>query len=180
MHNFRFLKKKNIFPLEVVGKCFWVRYIFVSIYIRDFCSQCVPGLQTVIILKFTVSKCVSLVYLITVDVGQGQVHPSRWFSTYYRLGGYLCIYTCTYIETDIKELFVQTRIACKLVIGGEKLDERQTYKTDLKILHAVVPWFYMKYAEVLYLIFWYNKSHHFCHGFFFFNTHFMHSWMVLY
>lgn len=71
------LKKKNIFPLEVEGKCFWVRYIFVSIYIRDFCSQCVPGLQTVIILKFTVSKCVSLVYLITVDVGQGQVHPSR-------------------------------------------------------------------------------------------------------
>lgn len=42
---------------------------------------------------------------------------------------------------------------------GKKLDERQTYKTDFKILHAVVPWFYMKYAEVLYLIFWYNKSH---------------------
>lgn len=42
---------------------------------------------------------------------------------------------------------------------GKKLDERQTYKTDFKILHAVVPWFYMKYAKVLYLIFWYNKSH---------------------
>lgn len=48
---------------------------------------------------------------------------------------YIYMYIC--IETDIKELFVQTRIACKL--GGKKLDERQTYKTDLKILHAVVP-----------------------------------------
>lgn len=49
------------------------------------------------------------------------------------------IYMYIYIETDIKELFVQTRIACKLVIWEKKLDERQTYKTDLKILHAVVP-----------------------------------------
>lgn len=29
------------------------------------------------------------------------------------------VYTCTYIETDIKEPFVQTPIACKLVIGGK-------------------------------------------------------------
>lgn len=69
------------------------------------------------------------------------------------------IYMYIYIETDIKELFVQTRIACKLVIGGGKARWKTKYKTDLKILHAVVPWFYMKYAEVLYLIFWYNKSH---------------------